>query len=67
MNTYTDRKKAKRHYVLLKDCEVIATFGSLKKICNYMGDAFPSYWTLVRREEFPIIVDDYKIFKVKHH
>lgn len=67
MNTYADRKKARRHWILLDKCDVVASFGSLKKICEYMeGKEFPSYWTLVREKEFPIVVGDYKIFKVNH-
>ncbi|MFC4723031.1 hypothetical protein ACFO5O_11915 [Geojedonia litorea] len=28
---------------------------------------FPSYWTLVRKEEYPIEFGSYKIYKVKHY
>ncbi len=34
----------------------------------FMKDSeFLSYWTLVRKEENPIVFGDYKIFKVKHY
>lgn len=67
MNTYTERKNSRRNWVLLENGEVIATFGSLRKICEYVeDDSFPSYWTLIREKDFPIITGEYKIYKVKH-
>ena len=68
MTSYKERKENQQNYVLLKDCEVLGTFGNLKKICDHMeNENFPSYWTLVRKKEYPLVIDDYKIFKVKHH
>ena len=68
MNTYKDRKEKQRIYVLIKNNIVIATYGSLKKITELVkDDNFPSYWTLVRKKENPIIFDDYQIHKVKHY
>jgi hypothetical protein len=68
MTTYKKQQENKMSYVLLKDCEVLGTFGNLRKVCDFMdGKDFPSYWTIVRKKENPLIVDDYKIFKVKHH
>lgn len=68
MVRYKDRQGNLQYYVLVKDGEVIATFGNLKKLCNYVDDDnFPSYWTLIRKKENPIIYNDYRIFKVKHY
>ena len=68
MTTYKERKENKTNFVLLKDCVVIGTFGSLKKITENVEDEnFPSYWTLIRKKENPIEFDSYKIFKVKHY
>ncbi|MFH4968438.1 hypothetical protein V8G61_09560 [Gaetbulibacter sp. M240] len=68
MTTYKERIKNLHYFVLLKDCEVLATFGSLKKITDFVNDDnFPSYWTLVRKNSYPIEFENYKIFKVKHH
>jgi|TARA_B100001059_G_C17790381_1_gene559766 hypothetical protein len=68
MTTYKEQQENRMSYVLLKDCEVLATFGNLKKVVEYMDkEEFPSYWTLVRKKENPIEFNDYKIFKVKHY
>lgn len=68
MSTYKEQQESKMSYVLLKDCDVLGTFGNLKKVCDYMEkEDFPSYWTLVRKKENPIIFDNYKIVKVKHY
>ena len=68
MSTYKEQKENKMNFVLLKDCNVLGTFGSLKKVCDFVtDDSFPSYWTLVRKKDNPIIFDNYKIFKAKHH
>ncbi len=67
MTTYKEQQKNKKYYVLLKECVPLGTFGNLKKITEFMeGKNFPSYWTLVRKEENPIEFAEYKIFKVKH-
>ncbi len=68
MTTYKERKKKQYNYVLLENGVVLGTYGNLKKITEFVDDDnFPSYWTLVRKKEFPIKFDNYKIFKVKHH
>lgn len=68
MTTYKEQQENKMSYVLLQDCEVLGTFGNLRKVCEYMdGKDFPSYWTLVRKKENPIEFDNYKIFKTKHY
>lgn len=68
MTTYKEQQENKMSYVLLKDCEVLGTFGNLKKVCDFMdGKDFPSYWTLVRKKEETIKFDDFQIWKVKHY
>ncbi|MBV7268694.1 hypothetical protein [Winogradskyella luteola] len=68
MTTYKEQQENKMSYVLLKDCEVLGTFGNLRKVCDFMeGKDFPSYWTLVRKKENPLVIEDYKIHKVKHY
>lgn len=68
MVKYKDRMEKLEIFVLQYDNEVIGTFGNLKKVCDYMEDEdFPSYWTLVRKKEYPITYKDFKIYKVKHH
>ncbi|WP_420321228.1 hypothetical protein [Flagellimonas sp.] len=68
MATYKEQQQNKAYYVLLEDGVPLGTFGNLKKITEYMeGKDFPSYWTLVRKEENPLICGVYRIYKVKHH
>ncbi|MCH7783925.1 MAG: hypothetical protein IIB06_00705 [Bacteroidetes bacterium] len=68
MATYKEQQENRKSYVLLKDCEVLGTFGNLKKICEFMeGEDFYSYNTIIRKKDFPILYKGYKIFKVKHH
>ena len=68
MTTYKEQQDNKMSYVLLKDCEVLGTFGNLRKVCDFMEDEdFPSYWTLIRKKENPLVINDYKVFKVKHY
>ncbi len=56
------------NFVLIKGDIVLGTFGNLKKITEFVEDEdFLSYWTLVRKEEYPIEFKDYRIFKVKHY
>tara|TARA_R110000868_G_scaffold167327_3_gene401591 strand:- start:350 stop:451 length:102 start_codon:yes stop_codon:yes gene_type:complete len=31
------------------------------------GEEFPSYWTLVRKEDNPIEFKNYSIYRVSHH
>ena len=67
MTTYKEQQENKQYYVLLKDREVLGTFGNLKKVCEFMeGKDFYSYHTLVRKE-FPVVYKDYKVFKVRHY
>jgi len=68
MTTYKERKENQYNFVLLKNGIVLGTFGNLKKITEFVkDDGFPSYWTLVRKKEFPLDAGDYQIFKVKHY
>lgn len=68
MATYKEQMKDKQYYVLMHRDVVFATFGNLKKVCNYMaGQDFPKYNTIVRKKENPIIYKDYKLFKVNHY
>lgn len=68
MTTYKERKAKLENYVLVKDGVPLGTFGNLKKVVEFMdGKKFPSYWTLVRKSENPIILDNHVIYKVKHH
>jgi hypothetical protein len=68
MSTYKEQLKNKKTYVLLKDCEVLGTFGNLKKVCAFMeGKDFYSYNTIVRKKTYPIIYKNYTVFKVKHY
>ncbi len=67
MVTYEEGKKHRHTIVLLKGDSVIATFGNLKKLTEYLSDQdIPSYWTLARKD-FPLEFGEYKVFKVKHH
>ena len=67
MATYKEQIKDRKSYVLLKDFEVLGTFGNLKKVCEFLKDEdFYSYHTLVRKE-LPVAYGEYKIFKVKHY
>ena len=68
MTTYQERKAKLENYVLVKGGIPLGTFSNLKKVVEFMdGKEFPSYWTLVRKKENPIIVRDYSIYKVKHY
>ena len=68
MTTYKERKENQYNFVLVKDDVVIGTYGNLRKITELVeDDNFPSYWTLVRKKEYPIVFGYYKIFKVKHY
>lgn len=68
MVTYKEQQENKKYYVLLKDGVPLGTFGNLKKITEFVEDEnFPSYWTLIRDKEFPKIINEYEIHKVKHH
>lgn len=72
MTTYKEQQKDKKYFVLLKNNIPLGTFGNLKKVVdhvvdNFGEDDFPSYWTLIRRSEFPIITGDYSIYRVNHY
>lgn len=68
MTTYKEQQKNKKYYVLLKEGVPLGTFGNLKKITEFVEDKdFPSYWTLVRKEENPLECGEYLIYKVKHY
>ena len=68
MVTYKERKENQQNFVLIKDGVPLGTFGNLKKITEFVtDDRFPSYWTLVRKTEYPLECGDYLIFKVKHY
>lgn len=70
MNTYKEQQENRHNFVLMKNDEVIGTFGNLKKLCNFVEDeSFLSYWTLVRKNisDYPLKIGIYTIFKVKHH
>ena len=68
MTTYKEQRANLEYYVLLKDCEVLGTFGNLKKVCDFLeGQDFYSYNTIVRKKTYPVIFKDFKVFKVKHH
>ncbi len=67
MTTYKEQQENKQYYVLMKKCEVLGTFGNLKKVCEFMeGKDFYSYHTLARKK-FPVEYKDCKVFKVKHY
>lgn len=66
MITYKEQIKNKRNFVLVKNDVVIATFGNLRKLVDFVKDEkFPSYWTLIRKKKYPIIFNEYAIYKVK--
>ena len=68
MSTYKEQKDKKKSFVLLKDCEVLGVFGSLKKVCDFMnGEDFYSYNTVIRKKEYPILYKGYKIYRTKHY
>jgi len=68
MTTYKERQENLEYYVLLENCDVLGTFGNLKKVCEFLdGKDFYSYNTIVRKKNYPVTYKDYKVFKVKHH
>jgi hypothetical protein len=62
-------ERVHKTYVLSKNDKIIATFGNLRKLVNFMkNEDFPSYWTLIRIKVNPIeLKSDYKIFKARHY
>lgn len=70
MNSYAERVKNRRHYILLHRGIILGSYGSLKKLCEHVKQTrkanFPSYWTLVRKKEWPIKIDDFEIWQVRH-
>jgi len=68
MKTYKEQIKNKHNFVLSENGNIIGTFGNLRKVTKYMeGEKFKSYWTLIRKKEYPIHVFEYSIHKVMHH
>ena len=68
MKTYKEQIRNRHNFVLSQNGTVLATFGNLRKVTKYMeGKKFKSYWTLVRKKEYPIPVFDYSINKVMHY
>lgn len=68
MVTYKEQQKNKHHFVLLEKSVPLGTYGSLKKVVEFLkGKECPSYWTLVRKTEYPIEFLDYQVYKVKHY
>ncbi|SDT22540.1 hypothetical protein SAMN05192545_3081 [Maribacter dokdonensis] len=68
MVTYKERKENQQNFILIKDHVPLGTFGSLKKVVDYLeNEKCPSYWTLVRKTENPIEFGDFKVYKVKHY
>ena len=68
MVTYKEQQKNKHYYVLLENSVPVGTFGNLKKVVEFIdNEDCPSYWTLVRKTENPILFGDYQIYKVKHY
>jgi len=66
--SYKEQQENNYNFVLMKDNDVIGTFGNLRKLCNFVTDkSFPIYWTLVRKDEkdYPLKSGNYIIFKVK--
>jgi len=68
MATYKEQIKNRKSFVLQLNDSVVASFGNLKKVCNFMkGKDFPKYNTIVRKKEYPITHKNYTLYKVKHH
>lgn len=68
MVTYKERQENKHSFVLLKNGTPLGTFGNLKKVVDFLdGQDFPSYWTLIRKSDYPLIHGDYQVYKVKHY
>lgn len=68
MTTYKERQENLEYFVLLEDCNVLGTFGNLKKVCDFLkGKDFYSYNTIVRKKTYPVVYKNYKVFKVKHY
>lgn len=67
MVTYKERKENQQNFVLIKNGVPLGTFGNLKKITDFIkDDDFPSYWTLIRKKEKPLVHNEYSIYRVKH-
>lgn len=68
MTTYKERQENLEYFVLLKDCDVLGTFGNLKKVCDFLAEEdFYSYNTIVRKKTYPVTYKNFKVFKVKHY
>ncbi len=69
MVKYENAKENRQTIVLTKEGEVLAAFGSLRKVVNYINEKDGtniSYWTHSRKQ-FPIVISPYKIWKVKRY
>ena len=66
--TYKKEQETKKHYVLLRDRDVLGVFSTLSKVCNFMeGEKFPSYWTLTRKDfNKPLEFESYSLQLVKN-
>ena len=68
MSTYKEQQENRYDFVLLKGQNVLGTFGNLRKLVDFIKDEdFPSYWTLIRKKDFPVNYKNYKICRVKHY
>ncbi len=68
MVTYKERQENKHNFVLLENKVPVGTFGNLKKVVEFMdGKDFPSYWTLIRKSQYPLTYEIYEVYKVKHY
>ena len=68
MTTYKEQQKGKTYFVLLDKGVPLGTFGNLKKVVDFMeGKDFPSYWTLIRKSDNPLVHGNYEIYKVNHY
>jgi hypothetical protein len=66
--TYKEQIQNRTQLVLLRDNNVLGTFGNLRKVVNFMAnDDFLSYWTLIRKKENPIKFRNYSIVRVRHY
>jgi len=69
VSTYKEQIADRKYFVLVRDEEILGTFGNLAKVCRFMkkrGD-FASYNTLSRKRDYPISYKNYVIHKVKHY